>query len=277
MPYNHRFKGRKGKGRFSKFRKGKRGRKSFKNRGMQRIRKYKFGVRNIGGDKAFVKLRFVRSRTWEILPGATEDTQNVAFNVMRAPGGSQLDFASIGYNFGDSPNTSTLASLYLKYRVRGIKLSLTCWPTAGTVPVVAFINAQSDATGLDSPATGPTPSFVAANITNIGEQRWSKHRIINAAAAGARPTRLSAYYSVNKVFGPDQIVRNSANFIGNTTLVAPYYSQATETYDRPQYGPWLQYGITTMTGTPPGESQFVVMKQDVTVYAEFFAKRLVIQ
>ena len=41
--------------------------------------------------------------------------------------------------------------------------------------------------------------------------------------AGAAPTRLTVYYSVNKVFGPDVVVKNDESFTGQLKTTLPYW------------------------------------------------------
>nr|QKN88856.1 MAG: capsid protein [Cressdnaviricota sp.] len=247
-------------------------------RGMQRIRKVKWGSRNIGGDRCFAKLRYVNARTLSIANASFATFQNQAMNVGSFLSAGGTDTTSLAAIMGATPNLSTLGSLYLKYRIRGIKIKLTFWQQAGA-PVVLYTNAASTETQFTVSDAKPTPDFATPSISVLPEQRWAKYRVCGATAAGAKPTSLSAYYSVNKVFGPDSIVKNDVNFTGEMQLAAPYFKpqiQDTLGNNGPQWGPWMQYGIFNMSGDNAAndDGAIGVLKIEQTVYTEFFGKRI---
>lgn len=240
---------------------------------MQRIKSVRWPARNIGGDRAYCKLRYVVGGDFGIASGAFSHSQNLRMNTgaYESPLGPAEQ--TIHFVLGNTPNLSTMGALYLNYRVRGIKLKLTYWQQSGT-PVVLYTNAQSDSNEFY--ATTPSPDFVTPSISVLPEQRWARYRVCGATAAGARPTVLSAYYSVNKVFGPDAVVKNDRDFVGEMSVATPYWSDNQTTGGVPVRSPWLQYGIFTLNGTalPALETVEGVLKVEATVYCEFFGKRV---
>lgn len=244
-----------------------------RSRGMQRIKTTRWPVNNIGGDRAYCKLHYIGARTVGIATNVVSSVNNVAFTVGAADttGGTNLNAASIFGQFGSTPNLSTMAALFLKYRIKGIKIKVSYIQTGGD-PCILVLNASSDDGILGPTTSGPIPGFPSPVINIIGEQRWGKYRMVNTSPAG-RPSTISAYYSANKVFGPDNVVRNDEDFTGDTSPSAPYFSQGTGTTSHPIQGPWLQWGISTLTGNNPGTAVTGVLKYDVVVYTEFYGKR----
>lgn len=240
---------------------------------MQRIKTVRWPVRNIGGDRCRAKLRYVIGELFQIPIGASQATRNVCFNVGAATAASALQAVTINGVFGDTPNLSTLGSLYQNYRIRAIKLKHTFYNTSTTyVPLVAFSVAQPDQDSIVDSDSSPNVAFPTASITTMPEQRWCKYRVIKNAATGASPTTLSYYYSLNKIYGPDSIVKNDEFFVGALQPTSPYWT--TSATLRPQRGAYLQYGIFTMSGAVlAGATQDITMKTEATVYAEFFGRR----
>ena len=175
---------------------------------------------------------------------------------------------------GQTPNLSTMGALYTKYRIRGIKLRLSYWQTGGA-PVFLFAQATSDQGIVGGGDTTPNPDFILPSITQLPEQRWGKYRVCQATAAGGRATSLSVYYSVNKVQGPDAIVKNDLEYTGDMQVASPYFSTGSGDTERPVRSPWLQFGIGCLAPAPVTVDNMVtgVLKVDQTVYCEFFGKR----
>lgn len=240
--------------------------------GMQRIRTTRWPVRNIGGDRAYTKLLYVKGQSVAIAAGQGSFAVNQAINVGAAAPGSNLQAASLNGIMTSSPNVSTMGALYQNYRIRGIRLRLTFWQTTQT-PLILFANAQPDVNGLNDVDTGPTPAFITPSITTTPEQRWAKYRVCGATAQGAVPTTLTAYYSVNKVQGPDAMIRNDQAYTGQMDVITPYFSQYSAPNARPLFGPWMQFGIATLDGTTVGVANAGTLKIEQTVYCEFFGKR----
>jgi len=251
-----------------------------KKQGMQRIKTVRYRARNIGGDRAYCKLRYVVGNPFG-LANTTSNSQNLAINLGAAPdndGSSLLQTNSISGVFGSTPNLSTMGALYLKYRIRGIKLRLTYWQTGTAVPLMLYTNAQSSNQVLGLSSVAPGPDFVAPTISNVGEQRWSRYRVCNGlTAAGGKPTTLTSYYSVNKVFGPDAVVKNDEDFTGEMQATNPYWSNsipAGTNVNTPIRTPWAQFGLASLSGLPVTATG--VLKVEATVYVEFFGKRPVV-
>ncbi len=241
---------------------------------MQRIKTSRWPVRNIGGDRAFCKLRYVKGSQFDIPNGATSLVQFQVMNVGAYSGAANLlqSFTLNGV-MGETPNLSTMGALYTRYRIRGIKIRLTYWQQGGD-PVILFTNAQPDRTNLGVAVTGPDPAFITPNVTTTTEQRWAKYRVCQATATGGRATSLSAYYSVNKVQGPDSIVRNDRDYTGEMMATTPYWANTSGVGDQPLFSPWLQFGVSTLTGAVAPAGTQGVLKVEQTVYCEFFGKRV---
>lgn len=238
---------------------------------MQRIKKVRWPKRNIGGDRAYAKLYYVTGESRTILSANSSFTANIAFNVGAALGGSALQTASISNRFGGTPGLAQLAQQFLWYRIRGVKLKYTYYPINYSLqPLVAYFNAQSNGVPLTSSSSSPTPGFPTASVSVMPEQRWCTYRVIPNAANGAKPVTLKTYYSVNKVFGPDRIVKNDERFTGGLVTLPPYYDPS----QPPQEGPWIQDGMFTMSGAAAGADVTVSVLKRATVYVEFFGKRV---
>lgn len=238
---------------------------------MQRIKTSRWPVRNIGGDRSFCKLKYVTSESITI-EGDTYIGDNLAFNTGADSPVNAFAAHTIFGIFGNTPNLSTMAALYERYRIRGIKLKTTFWQTGGNTPVFLYMNAQSDQDPTAASSTGPTPAFPPPSIVDTPEQRWAKTRICQNTVAGGRATSLSSYYSVNKVFGPDRVVKNDMQFTGTMAPASPFWDTA-GTQFKPTYSPWVQFGVATLSGSVPPTPVTGVLKIEALVYAEFFGKR----
>lgn len=251
-------------------------RKYSKSRGMNKIKTVRWPRKNIGGDRAFTKLFYVIGDNYNIPAGSASFSNTLCMNLGAGPVGSVLNSHSVSGTFAGCPNLSTMAALYTKYRIRGISLKFTYWQTSGE-PVLLFTNAQSCATPNSAGMSGPTPGFVVPSVNVTPELRWARTRVCSMTSAGAKPTTLKVFYSVNKVQGPDEIVKNDSSYVGNTTVSSPYFSDNTGVGDQPTHGPWAMYGLTTLAGAPSADGVTGVMRATATVYTEFFGKRISIE
>lgn len=236
---------------------------------MQRIKTYKYPRRNIGGDRANVKLFATIGGTLTIPTGQYFVSSNIPFGIANAAGAlGNLSWMS---RLTAISGLSLLAQTYQRYRIRGVKVRFTFYPhyESNTV-AVAFVNAAGSALAALDADTGPTPAFPSVGIANTPELRWSKYRVLSNANAGAKPTRLSVYYSVNKVQGPDAIVKNDEDFTGTLTTAPPYFSAI----ERPVHTPWMQFGLFTMSGGTAAGNIPVTYKMEVTLYTTMWQKRM---
>lgn len=241
---------------------------------MQRIKRVRWPVKNIGGDKSFCKLRYVSGAEFAIEEGTSYTAQNQAMAIGATISGTPLTSCSLSVIMGDTPNLSTMGALYTNYRIRGIKLRLTYWQISGA-PCFLFAQAAPDPGHVLSAQTGPNPPFIIPNITTLPEQRWGKYRVCQLTSAGGAATSLSAYYSVNKVQGPDAVVRNDPDYTGSMMPTTPYFSNNATGFGVPTRTPWMQYGVATLGGGVTSADSVVtgVLKVEQTVYCEFFGKR----
>lgn len=241
---------------------------------MQRIKTVRYPVKNIGGDRAYCKLRYVVGQPFGIATGQLTNSQNQVLNVGAATAEPTLHACTLNGIMGSTPNLSTMGALYLNYRIRGIKYKLTYWQTAGD-PVLLFTNAAGNTADIQGTSTGPTPAFITPTIATVSEQRWAKTRVCSQTQNGGKPTRLTAYYSVNRVQGPDVVVKNDEDYTGSMNPATPYWAVNISTTGniRPVRSPWAQFGITTLSGQTVTTAVTGVLKVEETVYVEFFGKR----
>lgn len=244
---------------------------------MQRIKSVRWPARNIGCDRAYCKLRYVKGAEFPITIGQYYTAQNQAMAIGASAAGA-LSSCTLTGVMGHTPHMSTMGALYTKYRIRGIKLRLTYWQTGGA-PVFLFAQATPDQGIVGGGDTAPNPDFIIPSINQLPEQRWAKYRVCQATAAGGRATSLSVYYSVNRVQGPDAIVKNDLEYTGDMQVASPYFSTGSGDTERPVRSPWLQFGIGTLAGNVTTTETLVtgVLKVDQTVYCEFFGKRAQVQ
>ena len=227
-------------------------RRSNKNRGMQRIKTYRYRARNIGGDNAFVKLRYAIGTTLTI---PTTDSY-FQMNPMTFNSGNDL------FNLlGSTPGLSIMAAQFTQYRIAGIKLRITAWPSQSALPMVIFTNA----------ADLPTNVLATPNSSNLPEQRWAKYKVCNPTPAGATPTVLNSYYSVNKVTGPDITTKTDLDYTGSIANVPPYWLLP------PAAGPEFTIGTYMMSGLNPAAPTSIILKIEATVYAKFYGRRSLVQ
>lgn len=240
---------------------------------MQRIKSVRWPARNIGGDRAYCKLRYTKGAEFPIPIGQYYTAQNQAIAIGASTPGA-LSSCTLAGVMGETPNLSTMGALYTKYRIRGIKLRLTYWQTGGA-PAFLYANATPDQGYVDGTSTAPNPDFILPSIAVTPEQRWSKYRVCSATAAGGRATSLSVYYSVNRVQGPDAIVKNDLEYTGDMLPASPYFATGSGDTNRPARSPWMQFGIGTLANNVTTAATHItgVLKVDQTVYCEFFGKR----
>lgn len=228
------------------------GRRRKKSRGIQRIKTYRYRARNIGGDNAFAKLRYTIGTTRTIPTGASF----VASNDYQITSGNDL------FNLlGSTPGLSTLASQFTQYRIYGIKLKFTAWPSDPAVPVVMYTNA----------AATPLDLITTPNSSNLPEQRWARYKVCNPTTAGARPSTMTVYYSTKKIVGPDVSVKTDLDYTGTIAGVSPYWSVP------PPKGPFFEYGAYTMSGLNPTVAINIIYKIEATLYAKFWGKKALVQ
>lgn len=212
---------------------------------MQKIKTTRWPARNPNGDRLFTKFMFSAGQTFQIATGAQFVSMNVSFGGMQ----------SIGLNFGATPGATQAGTAFRRYRIRGVKITLTAWPSTAT-PLVLYTNAGASVAHM----------LATPTISALPEQRWSRFRVCNLPSAGAKPTTLSSYYSVEKVWGVDEGTRVDHDFVGSTFNGSP------SLWVDPAKSPVFQYGVFTMAGTPVLANTDVVLKASVLVYIELFSK-----
>lgn len=234
-------------------------RRSPKFRSMQRIKSTRWPARNPLGDRLFYKAVFSIGGHFVGNPAAANWVieNNGQFN-------SFPDLMSfVGNNL--SPGLDILGGSFENYRVRGVAFTYTVFPTpdAATHPFCIFADASAD---------GEWPTTMAVNVAP--ELRWCKYRVCGVAGAGAKPTVFKVYFSTNKVYGPDKVVKNSMQFLGNTNNFNP----SPVTWNPPALGPWLRTGIFSLSGDnlPTDGTILANYMVRMKVYVEFFGKKNVI-
>ena len=134
------------------------------------------------------------------------------------------------------------------------------------------MNAQAAGTSIQESDQGPVPPFPTQNIFQTPEQRWAKYAPVKFPMAGSAPTRLTVYYSVNKVFGPDGVVKNDESFTGQLRPTLPYWDTSPGAH--PVHGIWIQHGVGTISNEPTVVEQKYVFVMQATLYTEFFGRRV---
>lgn len=218
---------------------------------MQRIKTSKWSTRNPFGDRLFYKPRFVYGTTMTIPTTAPFVKTTFTMNSM----------ATISTQAGDAPGMLSLGQAFNQYRIRGLKIKITYWPDPAQagVPIVGYFNAGPNA-----------PSLVSAPAINtLPEQRWAKYKTLNQPGTGSKPTTLSVYYSVNKIWGPDQVVKNDVAF------TAAVGSGGLTSWSSPVNAALAEFGLLTMSGLNPTAALNVVCKVEMTPYIELFSKKLI--
>lgn len=222
---------------------------------MQKTISRRWRPRNPFGDRVFYKA-FITTAVPFAVPTAGR-VQNTQFGFG--------DMAAISAQFGSAPGLSEFRQLFSRYRVRGIKLSMTYYyvPVVGSPPVFIYANAAHAASSLV-----PVSGVNAISYATLPEQRWAKSRICQNAGNGGRPTRLSVYYSVNKVEGPDNIVKNDLDYTADTDIPP-------NPWQGPLQTPWLQFGVCSLNGNafPATADTVSTMKVGVTVYLQGWQRR----
>jgi hypothetical protein len=216
-----------------------------KKAGMQRIKTTRWPTRNPYGDRLFYKPRFVYGTTFTIASGTSFVNTNLNFNSM----------AAIAALAGDAPSLTELGLAYQKYRIRGLKIKMTFWPDSTAPPLVGYTN-----------AAGLSAQLIASpSISTLPEARWSKYKVMSNPGAGAKPTVLISYYSVNKVYGPDEVVGNDIGFIAAT-------ASSPAAWVAPLVTVPCQFGAFTMSGLNATADINVVVKMEITPYLQMFNK-----
>lgn len=208
-------------------------------------------TRNPFGDSVFYKPLLVNGGSFRMNEGSSA-TFSEPFQI-----NSGLDLLNW---VGQVQGVPYLCAAFYRYRIAGMKVSITFWPLApNDLPLVGFIHAL------------PTETFILPSINETTEQRWCKYRVLNFPGQGAKPTKLSMYLPVKKIFGVDRIVPNDADFVGSCFPVSPYF-------DAPVQGPFWRYGVMTLNGAVlpvgngPADCHY---KLEVKPYFKFFAKRVI--
>lgn len=233
-------------------------------RSFPRVKTVNWNSRNVGGDRANAKLFFVASRSFTVAPSETSASLQFPMNAPHITASGQVSWINL---FGNAPGARSLAGLYSNYRVRGVKLKFTYFPTVYAAPMVGFVDAQADASVITD-----TPSFPAPAIQTTGEQRWAKTKLINNPNQGGSPSSISVYYSVNKVQGPDNVVKNDMDYVGSTKFDAPFFDEVSVGSEfGPRRGPTVQFGIYPLVHPVPSPVT-VQVKMEGTLYISYFSK-----
>lgn len=222
---------------------------------MSKIKTTKWPTRNPYGDNLMYKARTVTGTAWTL---ATGNAQVIAVS------GKLNSLRDTWDRFGATPGFTALTEEFHNYRVSGVRYKITIWPIKNDEAV-----SEDDYPCCIYIQISPDNTFVTPNVSNLPEQRWARYRVITAANRGAKPTTLKAYFSTNKCYGPDMVVKNDFDFIGSTDPSQTTYQKFTT----PAKGPDFQMGVFTLAGTAPTVDLVFHVKIEVTTYTKFFSKR----
>lgn len=226
---------------------------------MQRIKTYKYPARNIFGDRSYAKFKWVQGQSITLgTLASSEAIQTFQFN----------DMSSLITAFGTSPNLYAISNLFERYRIQAIKITARVWPNNPGSTIGAVQQSQPICAAFQAVASNQ--SFPTPSVSNLPEQRWATYRLLNNANAGGKPSKVSAYFSVNKVEGKDQVVKNDTAYTGVIT------QGSTPTYAAPSIGPQLQFSVFSMTGALLDNTPLAIM-YTVKAYVKFWGKVPAIQ
>lgn len=209
------------------------------------------------------------------------DFRQIRFNVLE-PHTPGTYTGIIGPNdnqlFGSIPGYTRFREAYTQYRISGIKLNIIVYGNyVYSRPWCVYVDAQSSrpATSVTLPTPeqeSPDPAWGTPSITELPELRWSKYRMIQNAANGGKPTRLSVYYDVNKVQGPDISIRTDKDLTGTMSPSSgPLLRQS------PKVTPWLRFGIMPISSVAPPSAQpdvneIFYYRLNATVYVKGYGR-----
>lgn len=180
-------------------------------------------------------------------------------------------------------SSSLLASqIFRRYKCKGVAATVTVTPRfAGSNPspaeqtrrfiVAAWANSENIVTGRNVSGTGPgTFDF----STVIPEQRWVKWRPIQQGwIYGGKMTKLKFYFNVDRVFGPDRIVKGDADFCGVTdSLDTSLSGFSSSLANRPIIGPGLELLIYALDNQAITASWAFDVQINWTFYVKYFQK-----
>lgn len=214
--------------------------------------------RNIFGDRARIKFYITWGVTYTMASGSSE------INAFTHRANDMSAWVGLA---GRTPGMNALTSQFERYRIKGYKLTAKCWAGGSSGPTTVANATSNPPICVYFMAGQDSGVFPAASVSVIPEQRWAKYRVIGSQNAGAKPTKLSAYYSINKTFGPDNIVKNDADFTGTIDLQG-----ATPVWNPPNAGPAIRCGFFTMGGTNVTAAANITVLHTLTLYTEYFQR-----
>lgn len=224
-------------------------------RGMQRLVKRSYPVRNPFGDKVFVKFRATRGGSFMVPSPAAE--------FVRVEG-IVNDLSTTLVAMGNSPGFSWYPQLFQQYRVTGLKIRFTpilnpidnAGATLAPQGMIAYINAGQN--------LAPNPS-----VSSLPEQRWCRYKPINSWFMGGSTKSVSLYMSVNKLAGGDRTTANDIDYTGTTITSTPWYSAVPEHLN-------FEFGITSLNDgnfLGPATNKLCDYMVTYTYYVTFWGRR----
>lgn len=200
------------------------------------------------GDILYTKIKTTSAGTMTILSGQV--------SIVGAT--LQLnDQGAIRTTFGASAQEAAITEWFLRYRLHGLKVKITYWPTgAAPNPIMGFIMAAADNV------------FPAPSATSTPEQRFASYKVLRRADSGAMPTTISRYLRVDLIGGADRSVSYDQSQTG-------IIQDATPPFFGTPVGPspFWQHGLYTMTGAAVSANFTVDYKIELTSYLKCFKKR----
>lgn len=240
-------------------------------RSIQKIKTMRYPKRNIFGDRAKMKLFGTRPVLFS-LTSANGWSNQFAYALGALRGTTRcLVGNSVDSLVTFIPGLTRIQELYQRYRVKGLKLQITVYGTqgGGYVPFYVYADAAADETEISATSTGPEPPFSALEAATIPELRWSRYKVIRNAAQGGNVTKLTHYFELNKIAGPDRTIRSDLDYTGRMDAVISNWTA-------PKRSPWIRYGVFPMIAPadfPAGEPTVTLYGLvSATIYVEAWGK-----
>lgn len=254
---------------------------------MQKIRKTYWKKFNPVGDTLQAKIAITQR---SLFSGAADiphiqllapDYPNLRIPRLTDPVGlmGRFGVSSLGRSMA---NTSSLlaATVFRRYKCKGVGGTITVTPQFGTTPpspteqsrrFIIAVWANSDNNVVGGTVSGPSGLDFS---TIIPEQRWVKWKYIQSGFLyGGRATKLRFYFNVNRVFGPDRVVKGDEDFTGRTdTLDSTNTGFSSLLPNRPVDGPGLQMMIYSVDGLGYEGGTLFNVQVDWTFYIKYFNK-----
>lgn len=270
------------------YKKGRKFNPKKRKRGMQKLTKSRWRRNNPVGDTLFVKAHITQRSDLQAginvnetnyIPVILPDYINNRIPRLNDPYGVMGRFVSTDAGRSiNNTSTQSAAIFYRRFRVRGVACTVTVTPRLMQQPILTGVTSQSRrfvvAAWCNSEPVGlgisDSQPYNFSNV--IPEQRWVRWRNMQQGFIyGGKPTKLKFYFSTEKVFGPDRVVKGDLDFTGATDSLGQG-GFASAAASRPLIGPGLLIVIYALDGGNMPLDMIFQVQLDWTWYIKYFQK-----